>query len=348
MRDIASTLREWVAAERQFAIARVMSTWGSAPRRVGSAMAISSDLRVVGSVSGGCIEGEVIEAVPGVLASGHQRVLEFGIADETAWSVGLSCGGRVRVLLEPFAHSSNDPEAVQTDDAVVSALCDSRPVVWLTTVQSGPSHHLLIDPAGQHTGEPKYFPQAAIDRAVTSYHSRSSGPVEIGDRHIFIHVLPPRSTLLIVGATDIAIHLVRLASALDFETVVIDPREVFASVERFNPAPDQLIARWPQQALPNAHLDDETYAVLLTHDPKIDDPALHHFLNSEIPYIGALGSKRTHAKRLERLGAAGFTTGQTDRIHGPVGLDIGAASPAEIALSVIAQIVHARNRKLAV
>ncbi len=311
-------------------------------------MAISSDLRVVGSVSGGCIEGEVIEAVPGVLASGHQSILEFGIADETAWSVGLSCGGRVRVLLEPFPHSSSDPEAAQTGDAVVSALCESRPVVWLTTLQAGPSRHLLIDPLGQRTGESDYFPQAAIDRAVTSYHSRSSGPVEIGDSRFFIHVIPPRSTLLIVGATDIAVHLVRLASALDFATVVIDPREVFASIDRFSPAPDQLIARWPQEALPDADLDDETYAALLTHDPKIDDPALHHLLNSDVPYIGALGSKRTHAKRLERLAAAGFTTAQTDRIQGPVGLDIGAASPAEIALSVIAQIVRARNRKLAV
>ncbi|NNE36057.1 MAG: hypothetical protein HKN13_12520, partial [Rhodothermales bacterium] len=168
MRDIAATLREWVATERRFAIARVMSTWGSAPRRVGAAMAVTSDHMVIGSVSGGCIEGEVIEAVPGVLSSGRQRVLEFGIANETAWSVGLSCGGRVQVLLEPFPPFTNGSEDARAGVDIVSFLCDARPVVWLTTLKEGPSRHLLVDPAGHSTGDTDAFPPAAIELAMQS------------------------------------------------------------------------------------------------------------------------------------------------------------------------------------
>ena len=344
MRDIADTIEEWSLRRRSFALARVLRTWGSAPRSVGSAMAVTHDQLVVGSVSGGCVEGEVIDAAAGVIASGESRILDFGITNETAWSVGLSCGGKMSVLIERFPTFSEDPTTADAGREIIKALATSRPLTWLTGLPPGPPHHLVVTDDGELTGDPTLFGDSSLAAARAAYESRRSRVIEEDDRAYFVHVIPPRSVLLILGASDIATHLVRMAKGLDFETVVVDPRSIFAAEERFIPMPDRLVRQWPQEAFEDLALGDETYAVLLTHDPKLDDPALHVLLNSAVAYIGALGSSRTHARRLSRLSEAGFKDEQLGRICGPVGLDIGASSPAEIALSVMAQVVQARNR----
>ncbi len=344
MRDVGPALLRWANAGTPFALARVMTTWGSAPRRVGAAMAIAADGQVVGSVSGGCIEGEVISAAASVLASGRQEILEFGVENETAWNVGLSCGGTVRVLLERFPIFGKEVSSAAAGEKILSALDASRPLLWITRLSPESGRHLAVDVStGESTGAPE-IGREVVDLGIEAYRRRETCETESSGAGLFIHVVPPRPRLLIFGATDIAVHLVRLARSLDFETIVVDPREVFAAENRFETPPDRLVREWPQDALQSLKVHDETYAVLLTHDPKFDDPALHELLHSEAAYIGALGSSRTHRKRVERLLDAGLAQEAIDRIHGPVGLDIGAASPAEIALSVLAQVVQRRNR----
>ncbi|MDX1741766.1 MAG: XdhC family protein, partial [Rhodothermales bacterium] len=248
------------------------------------------------------------------------------------------------VVVERFPVFSDVPAVARLGQEILAALTESRPFTWLTTLPPGLTHHLVVPPEGVPIGDAVPFGPSAVERARIAYEQRFAGLSDTSDPEFFIHSVPPRSRLLIVGATDIATHLVRLAAGLDFETVVIDPREAFASKDRFSPAPDRIITRWPQEVLPELDIDDETYVVLLTHDPKLDDPALHVLLESPVAYIGALGSRRTHGRRLERLAAAGFDSKAAARVIGPVGLDIGASSPAEIALSIISQVVTARNR----
>jgi len=176
-----------------------------------------------------------------------------------------------------------------------------------------------------------------------NYQHRQNEQVLLEDEPVFVQVFPPKGRLIIIGAGHISVPLVKFARELDFEVVIIDPRKIFAAADRFPVPPDDLLHQWPQEALPQMDLNEETCAVLLTHDPKIDDPALHLLLNSKARYIGALGSGKTHQKRCERLQEAGFSEAAIERIRGPVGLDIGAGTPAEIALSIIAEIVKVKR-----
>ena len=336
-------MRKWAAEGRNFALARVVSTWGSAPRRVGSAMAVTAETDMVGSVSGGCIEGSVIEETRSVLQTGRPRLLEYGVDDETAWSVGLSCGGTVKVLVTPFPSIADGSAEPDMGQAILSRLESHRPFVLLSGTTGPRSTHLLVEADGSFVGHWPGKIDMAIEAARSRYRSRTSELMELEGQSVFVHVIPPKDRLLVLGATDIATHLVRLAAAVGIESVVVDPREVFARVERFDPVPERLVVGWPQEVLADLAPDEGTYAVLLTHDPKIDDPALQLLLKSPVPYIGALGSRRTHARRVERLIAAGLDRSAVDRIRGPVGLDIGAATPAEIALSILSEIVAVKN-----
>ncbi len=345
VRDILPILLNWHEENKIFAVARVLSTWGSAPRRRGATMLISQDMEVVGSVSGGCIEGSVIESALSVLESGVPQVLQYGVDDERAWSVGLSCGGHVRILVETWSsfEGSGFVEMLQAD----------APFVLASMMGSDKSSHNVIyrdesvleevmaEMEGQRRGDGKTVREAAL----AAIQERESRELELSDRNIFLHVFPALQRLVIIGGADITARLLALAKEMDFETIVIDPRDVFTSSDRFDVLPDHLVAKWPQDILPSLTLDEDTYAVLLTHDPKIDDPALHVLLERPVAYIGALGGKRTQEKRNNRLLDKGFSQDQIDRIHGPIGVDIGAASPKEIALSIMAEIVAVRNRK---
>lgn len=347
MRDIWQDLIEWTKAGKLFAIARVVQTWRSAPRSAGAGMLVDEAMCVSGSVSGGCIEGAVIEEALEVLQSGTPRKLTYGVEDELALSVGLSCGGQVSVFVEPHWAFAEDSGTQVVWDALQQCLRDNEPAVLLTRMSGEGPRHLLVRPESSTAGEWGVAQEEAERLAREAYDQREPEVVELAGGEVFVQVFPRRDQLLIIGAGHITIPLVQYAAALDFETVVVDPRKVFASTERFPVAPDHLIPEWPQEALARRSLNEDTYALLLTHDPKIDDPALHLLLKSPVRYIGALGSRRTHAKRCGRLREAGVDKSAIARIKGPAGLDIGAESPAEMALSMIAEVIAAKRGKLA-
>ncbi len=344
MREIWNDIRSWEGQGRPFALARVIETWGSSPRPVGAAMIVGRQMEVAGSVSGGCIEGDVITESRQVLEDGKPRRLRYGVSDETAWSVGLTCGGQVSVFVEQHPGLAGGGSA-GVWEALRARLETNRPAVLLTRLDSTERPHLLVDPEAGEVAAGDWAPAEApaLEAAASAFSERQSAVVEIGSEAVFVQAFPRQDRLLVVGASHICIPLVRLAKVLDLETVVIDPREVFARPERFPEAPSRLEHTWPGRFLEDWSVDESTFAVLLTHDPKIDDEALHHLLRSPAAYIGALGSRRSHAKRVERLREAGFDEGEIGRIRGPVGLDIGAESPEEIALSILAEVVAVRR-----
>jgi xanthine dehydrogenase accessory factor len=309
---------EWHRAGKGAALATVMQTWGSAPRRVGSQLAISGAGEIEGSVSGGCVEGAVVAESLEALEDGHQRVLEYGVSDGDAFAVGLACGGTIRVLVEPVG-------AVLPVDLLEELVADRaarRPVAYVVDMESG-ARWLA------HEGH------AARFRADLSGFDDDA-------RH-FVAVHNPPLRMIVVGAVHIAQTLVPMARMVGYDPVIVDPREGFASDARF--PGEVLVTDWPDAALDALAPDARSAVVLLTHDPKLDDAALDRALASNAFYIGALGSTRTHAKRVERLRAAGFSEVEIARIHGPVGLDIGAAGPAEIALSILAEATAVLRRE---
>ena len=295
-------------------LATVVQTWGSAPRRVGSQLVISGKGDIQGSVSGGCVEGAVIMEAMDVLESGTGKMLEFGVSDEDAFAVGLACGGTIRVWIEPVGAAL--PESLLAD--LVAARAAREPVAYVINTDTGDRR---LDRSGHES-------RFAMDR---------SGFED--DEATFVGIHNPPLRMVIVGAVHIAQALVKMARITGYDPYIIDPREAFASEARF--PGETILTDWPDEAVDEIGLDTRTALVLLTHDPKLDDPALERALTSKCFYIGALGSTRTHAKRVERLGKAGYTDDQIARIHGPVGLNIGAAGPSEIAVSIMAQITSA-------
>ena len=308
----------WAQAGRGAALATVVETWGSAPRRVGAQLAIAADGEMQGSVSGGCVEGAVVVEALEAIEDGAPRLLEYGVSDGDAFAVGLACGGKIRVLVEPVGAKAM-PFDVLGD--LVRARAARQPVAYQVPLSGGVGR--LV------TGG--YADRFRMDR---------SGVEDDGDTFVAIHNPPLR--LVIVGAVHIAQALVPMAQVAGFDAVVIDPREAFGSQARFPDA--QVINDWPDAAMDTVGVDTRSAVVLLTHDPKLDDPALHIALRSDAFYVGALGSKRTHASRVARLEEAGFTAADIARINGPVGLDIGAASPPEIAVSILSQMIQALRK----
>ncbi|CAB1369286.1 XdhC family protein [Denitratisoma oestradiolicum] len=326
--DILRQLRAWQQAGQGTALATVVRTWGSSPRPVGSHLAVEVGGGFVGSVSGGCIEGAVIGEAKALMADGRSRLLEFGVSDEQAWEVGLACGGRVQVLVQGLAGSLLD--------ALLAARMDNRPVALVTRLSDG--CQCLVE-AGIAKGD-----LVLDDRLLAAVSARlqgeQSGLLE-ADENLFVRVYLGAPRLLIVGAVHIAQSLAPMARLAGYEVTVIDPRRAFASPERFPGV--YLSDEWPDEALARLAPDARTAVVTLSHDPKLDDPALIAALNSPAFYIGALGSTRTHAKRVARLTDEGLGE-QLARIHAPVGLDLGGRAPAEIAVSVLAQIIRCRYR----
>jgi xanthine dehydrogenase accessory factor len=345
MRDIFQEIKNWIDHKEIFALATVIKTWGSAPRQPGAAMAITQDMRVAGSVSGGCIEGAVIEEAQKMLRDGTPRLLNFGVSDETAWSLGLSCGGKIEVWLEQHIAFSADETEKTIWQTLEKAVDQNRACVLLSRLIPEKHGHLLVFPDGSQIGDWGYLNAAANRQALESYARRETKRVLIEGEPVFVQIISRKDRLLIIGAGHISLPLVKFTKELGFEVLVIDPRKIFAAAERFPVSPDELLHQWPETALPNIDIDEETCAVLLTHDPKIDDPALHILLNSNVAYIGALGSRKTHEKRCARLREAGYKEEAIARIRGPVGLDIGANTPTEIALSIAAEIVKVKRSK---
>ncbi len=287
------------------ALATVVSTWGSAPRPRGSHMIVHADGRFEGSVSGGCVESDIMAAAADVIAGAPFQLKRYGVADAAAWEVGLPCGGEIEVLVQPVSAEGFDPELFDR----IGEARDTGQTLSVTTDLS----------TGQSTLRP-------LEGAA------------------FINRYDPPRRLLIIGAVQIAQALAGLARELGIATVVIDPRARFLTAERFPGV--TLDDRWPDEAVAAYAPGSSTAVVTLSHDTKIDDPALIAALAAPTGYVGALGSRRSHAARRERLAAAGVTQADLDRIDAPVGLDIGAIGPAEIALSIAAAMVAAFHAKV--
>jgi xanthine dehydrogenase accessory factor len=340
MRDILPDLDNWRADKNQsIALATVVETWGSSPRAAGAKMALTPDGKITGSVSGGCVEGAVFEAGVEVLKTRHPRLLHFGVADETAWDVGLACGGSIDIFVKPLD--------VEFFKALQSVLVDEQPLVIVTVVR-GPDNllgrEMLVREDGRATGTvDDSLNNAAMNIAKETLERGVSRRAMLNEEvEVFLEVILPPPTLIAVGGVHITIALMELAKTLDYHTVVIDPREAFGNVQRF-PHVDQLIQAWPQEAFQQIKINRSTAIAMLTHDPKLDDPALKIALPSPAFYVGALGSRNTQEKRRQRLLNDGLSAAQLDRLRGPIGLDIGARIPEEIALAVMGQIVAARN-----
>ena len=311
-------------AGRPVVLATVVETWGSAPRRPGHHMAIDGEGDFRGSVSGGCVEVAVIDEARRLLNEGGARDLEYGVADEEAWAVGLACGGRIRVLLSP----------VGSRDGELSPRVLERALAARNGGASFCASFGLVDGEVGDARERGDLLQASIDRAVSN---DLPALIESGSGSVFLRPYSAPVRIVLIGAVHIAQPLVALARVAGFQTVVVDPRDDFARPERF-PGVD-LVTRWPAEGLAEIGLDARCAVVALTHDPKLDDPALRAALDSSAFYVGALGSRRTHAKRRVRLAEAGVSSSALDRIHAPVGLDLGGRAPQEIAVSILAEIV---------
>ena len=307
--DILTPTSFWLKEKRRIALATVISTWGSSPRPVGGQMAIDENGEIIGSVSGGCIEGAVISEGIDSIKDGKSRIKDYGISNDMALGVGLACGGELKVLIQPL----------NLEDEIVYSIVDSikkRKVVKLKINCSNGDR--IID--------------NTINNQI-SYFDKSNNE--------FIHIIDPKPRLFIIGAVHIAQALVSLANVADYEIILIDPRDHFATKDRFPNC--KIINEWPDEALSKFHLDSSSHLVTLTHDPKIDDLALIFCIKKNFGYIGSLGSKKTHNKRCERLIEKGFDEIELSKIHAPIGLDIKAKTPAEIATSILAEIINYRR-----
>jgi xanthine dehydrogenase accessory factor len=348
MREALQALQSWLQQGEPAALATVVRTWGSAPRQPGAKMAVSRKGEMAGSVSGGCVEAAVAEEAARALQDGAARLLEFDVQDETAWGVGLTCGGHLEVLVEPI--ESAHPEMA----ALLQAFQRGEPAVRAVVVGGSGAklgEEAVLYPDGRVVG--------ALDPAVVEAlkpglrAGLASGAAQIssvagaaGEPEVLLDPVLPPATLVIVGAVHIAMALARLAKVLGYRVAVVDPRRQFATRERF-PEVDEIIREWPDQALNGLGLTPTSAVAVLTHDPKLDDPALLAALRTPAGYVGALGSRRTHALRRSRLLEAGLTEHELARLHAPIGLDLGRGVPEEIALSILAEIVAVRAGKLA-
>ena len=329
MRDIAGVVDRWLAGEGPLALATVVRTWGSGPRRPGARMTVDPEGRISGSVSGGCVEAQVVETAREVLASGRPRLLHFAVSDELAWGVGLACGGSLSVFVE---------SARRELLARVRTGMNRRVPAALAVVTGGDR---LGESAALHHGSPGTGPAVLLEAAADALETGRPLRSDTAIGPVFCDVIRPPESLVIVGGVHIAQTLCALARPVGYRPVICDPRPVFASAERFPGV--EIVNDWPEPGFARIGLDAGTAVATLTHDPKLDDPALAAALESPAFYVGALGSRKTHARRLKRLRERGVGEEALARIAAPIGLPIGSRTPAQIALSIMAQVVAARN-----
>ncbi|HJO72909.1 MAG TPA: XdhC family protein [Rhodospirillales bacterium] len=326
--DVLNRAAQWLGENKGVALATVVGTWGSSPRPPGSMLAIEEGGAFVGSVSGGCVEGAVVSEAQEVIAGAPPRVLDYGVSDEQAWEVGLACGGELKVFLE---------RAVPAD--VLRALLEERPAALVSHLASGA--HAVVR-ADSVNGDLDLAPETVEETRLALRDNRSTSIEDPGGA-VFARVFNPPLRMIIVGAVHISQSLAPMAALSGFDVTVVDPRGTFATVERFPGV--SLSHQWPDEALAALAPDSRTAVVTLTHDPKLDDPALQAALDSDVFYIGALGSRRTHAKRLERLRTEGFGDDELARIYGPAGFDLGGRASSEIAVAVLAEAIAASHGK---
>ncbi|MDQ0987859.1 XdhC family protein [Streptomyces sp. V2I9] len=353
MLDIAEELHRWVSQGREFAVATVVAVGGSAPRQPGAALAVDSDGTAVGSVSGGCVEGAVYELCRQALDDGRSVRERFGYSDEDAFAVGLTCGGVIDILVTPLR--ADDP-ARPVFAAALAAAAEGTAAA-LARVTDGPEEllglPLLVRPDGSHEGGLGGHP--ALDRTAAAetralLDAGRTGPLAIGAEgsrcgrpvELLVESSVPPPRMIVFGAIDFASALVRAGKFLGYRVTVCDARPVFATAARF-PEADEVVVDWPHRYLAGTETDSRTVLCVLTHDAKFDVPLLEAALRLPVAYVGAMGSRRTHREREDRLREVGLTDRELARLHSPIGLDLGARTPEETALSIAAEIVAVRR-----
>ena len=320
MREVLPTLEEWSRGGVRAALATVVSVEKSAPRGPGSIMALSEHGQIVGSVTGGCVEPDVVMAAEAVIAGGPPELREYGIADEDAFAVGLPCGGQVRIFVEPM-----DPEVILR---LAEAVRDEAPLGVVTRI------------AGPHLGDRVVAEAGAVDDdAAELIRSGQSGTVGSGEDELFVLSVGARPRMYVFGAIDFAAALASIGKFLGYHVTVCDARAAFVTRERF-PDADEIVVAWPHELIAEAPIDERSAICILTHDAKFDGPALHAALKTRAGYIGAMGSRRTVERRQERLRAEGLTDTDFARIHSPIGMSISSKTPEEVAVAVGAQIIQ--------
>ncbi len=351
MRDVAGELRGWLQRGTRFGLATVVGVSGSSPRPPGAALAVDAGGVAVGSVSGGCVEGALYELAEQVLESDAPVVETYGISDETAFSVGLTCGGVLDVLVQPVG-----PAQAAVLTGVLDRVLADEPVA-LATVVGGPAPlgALLAVTPEERDGS---LGTQGLDAAVAddargmlaqgvtgTRHYGPAGERRVDDVAVFVQAFTPPPRMLVFGATDFAAAVARIGVFLGYRVTVCDARPVFATARRF-PEAHEVVCEWPHRylarALEEGAVDARTAVCVLTHDPKFDVPLLQVALRSPAAYVGAMGSRRTHADREAKLREAGMTDAELARLHSPIGLDLGARTPEETAVSIAAEIVQER------
>ncbi|MCK8433166.1 XdhC family protein [Streptomyces sp. D2-8] len=350
MLDLAGPLHEWIEEGRDFAVATVVAVGGSAPRPLGAALAVSADGTAIGSVSGGCVEGAVYDLCLQSLQDGGTLVERFGYSDEDAFAVGLTCGGTIDVMITPFAGGR------AVEEAALAAAARDEPVA-LARVVRGPAgllgQALVVRPDGSYDGALGGDPgldRTALDRARALLETGRTGTVELsengshcpGGLTLLVEAAVPPPRMIVFGAIDFAAALVRAGSFLGYHVTVCDARPVFATRARF-PEADEIVVDWPDRYLRRTETDERTVLCVLTHDAKFDIPLLAEALRLPVAYVGAMGSRRTHEDRNRRLREAGVSEHELTRLRSPIGLDLGARTPEETAVSIAAEIIAARH-----
>ncbi|MFJ7125014.1 XdhC family protein [Streptomyces sp. NPDC098101] len=348
MLDIAEELHRWVEQGRAFAVATVVAVGGSAPRQPGAALAVDSEGTAIGSVSGGCVEGAVYDLCVQALDDGRTVVERFGYSDEDAFAVGLTCGGIIDILVTPV-RGGVLPAAL--------AAAVGGEAAALARIVSGPDdllgRALLVRPDGSYEGKLGGHPEldrTAAGEARAMLDAGRTGTVEIGEDgsrcgqplSLLVESSVPAPRMIVFGAIDFAAALVRVGKFLGYHVTVCDARPVFATPARF-PEADEVVVEWPHRYLESTEVDGRTVLCVLTHDAKFDVPLLQVALRLPVAYVGAMGSRRTHEDRNERLRGVGVTELELARLRSPIGLDLGARTPEETALSIGAEIVAHRR-----
>lgn len=369
MKDIIRDLAEWSRSGADFAVATVVRTWHSAPRPVGASMALAADGEVVGSVSGGCVEGAVVEVCQEVLADGVPRLIRYGVANESAFAVGLTCGGTIELIV-----SRADDALREAIGTLATAVVERTPYALITLVDApsgtdaadspeqaeaptegtgarfipGPYRILVDGRSGAASGTlgSEGLDHAAVQDALGLLAAGETGLLQMGadgqrrmtEVTVFVESYAPPPLMLVFGAIDFAAAVARMGTFLGYHVTVCDARAVFATARRF-PDADEVVVEWPHRYLDRVVLDDRTVICVLTHDPKFDVPLLVKALRRPARYIGAMGSRRTHADRLAKLRAEGMTDAELARLRSPIGLDLGGRTPEETAVSIAAEIV---------
>jgi len=342
MQDIITDIVRWRKENQKIALASVVETWGSSPRPIGAKMAVNMHSGISGSVSAGCVEGAVVEESLQSLQTGRAKLLQYGVSDDAAFEVGLMCGGKIEIFVRPLSDT--------IFEVLHHAILKEVPAALVSVIEgdSNLSGREILFVEGQ---EPVGTINPDLDDSIQTIALQAMAkgkcqrvtletPTPVS---LFIDAITPPPTLVMIGGVHISIALAQVAKNVGYRTIVVDPRKAFSSRERF-PLVDKIFQSFPEEAFQQAPLKSTSAVAVLSHDPKIDDPALIAAFNSPAFYIGALGSRRTQALRYQRMLDAGITQTQLERLHAPIGLNIGARTPEEIALAILAEIVQVRHQ----